>query len=84
LQAGDRFGDLVGPGPALGEAQPQAACAADQAPGGRERAQPESFRFPAAGLAGQGEQLGPGQELAGKLDDLAPDLVLGEAFLLYL
>jgi hypothetical protein len=29
---------------------------------------------------GQGEELGPGQQFAGHGDDLAPDLVLGEAF----
>jgi hypothetical protein len=34
------------------------------------------FGFPAAGAAGAGEQLGPGQEFAGQRDDLAPYLVL--------
>src|SRR5690348_7567174 len=63
LQAGDRGGDLAGPGPACGEAQPQA-----EPPG-----------FPAAGGPGQGEQLGPSEQVAGQRDDLAPDLVLGEA-----
>jgi hypothetical protein len=32
LQAGDRGGDLVGPGPALGESEPQAADAAYHGP----------------------------------------------------
>ena len=80
LQAGDRGGDLAGPGPAFGEAQPQAAAAADEASGDGEQAQPEPFRFPAAGGPGQGEHLGPGQQLAGQGDDLAPELVLREAF----
>src|SRR6202044_2835490 len=39
----------------------------------------EAFRFPTAGVAGQGEHLGPGQQLAGQRPDLAPQLVLGEA-----
>jgi hypothetical protein len=30
-------------------------------------------------LGGDGDHLGPGQQLAGQGDDLAPDLVLGEA-----
>src|ERR1700761_5275869 len=39
LQAGDRGGDLVGPGPSFGEAQPEAAVASDKPPGGGEQAQ---------------------------------------------
>ncbi len=78
MQAGDRFGDLAGPGPAFGEAELQAAAAAVEAPGGGEQAQPEPFGFPAAGLSCQGEQLGPGQQLAGQGHDLAPQLVVGE------
>ena len=84
LQAGDRGGDVRGPGPSLGEAEPQAASAAHEPPGGGEQAQAEPFRFPAAGGPGQGEQLRPGQEVAGQGDDLAPDLVLGEALQCYL
>ena len=34
----------------------------------------------APGGPGQGEELRPGQQLAGQGDDLAPELVLGEAF----
>ena len=79
MQAGDRFGDLAGPGPAFGEAELQAAAAADEAAGGGEQAQPEPFGFPVAGLPCQGEQLGPGQQFAGQGGDLAPQLVLGEA-----
>ena len=79
MQAGGCGGDLGGPGPALGEAEPQVAAAADEAPGDREQAQPEAFGLPAAGGAGQGEHLGPGQQLAGQGGDLAPQLVLGEA-----
>jgi hypothetical protein len=79
LQPSDGGGDLAGPRPACGESEPQAAAAADEASGGGEQAQPEPFRLPAAGGAGQGEHLGPGQELAGQGGDLAPQLVLGEA-----
>jgi hypothetical protein len=39
----------------------------------------EPLRFPAAGLAREGDQLGPGEQFAGQGGDLAPDLVLGEA-----
>ena len=35
-------------------------------PATAKRGQAEPFRFPAAGLAGQGEHLGPGDELAGQ------------------
>jgi hypothetical protein len=62
--------------------RPQAAAAAHEPAGDGEdgeEAQPEPLRFRAAGGPGQGEQLGPGQEVAGQGDDLAPDLVLGEA-----
>jgi hypothetical protein len=75
----DRSGDLGSPGPGRGDTQPQAAAAADQAPGGGEQAQPQALGFPAAGLAGEGEHLHPGQQFAGHGDDLAPDLVLGVA-----
>ena len=44
-----------------------------------EQAQAEPPELPAAGLPGQGEHLGPGQQLAGQCDDLAPELVLREA-----
>jgi hypothetical protein len=70
---------MGGPGPVCGHAQPQAAAAADQAPGDGEDPQPQPSRFPAAGRAVKGEHLHPGQQLAGQRDDLAPDLVLGEA-----
>ena len=59
--------------------EPQAAAAAGEAAGDGEQAQPEPFGFPAAGGPGQGEHLRPGQQLAGQGDDLAPQLVLGEA-----
>jgi hypothetical protein len=80
LQAGDGGGDLGGPGPVFSEAEPQAPAAAGETSGDGEDTQAEPFRFPAAGGgAGQGEQLGPGEKLAGQGDDLAPELVLGEA-----
>jgi hypothetical protein len=78
LQAGDRVGDPRGPGPVPGKAEPQAASAAGQAADDGEQAQPQPLRFPPAGGAGQGEHLGPGQQLAGQRDDLAPQLVLRE------
>lgn len=63
----------------FGEPEPQAATAADEPARDGQEAQAEPFRFPAAGVPGQGEELGPGQQLAGQGDDLAPQLVLGEA-----
>jgi hypothetical protein len=80
LQAGDGSGDLAAPGPVPGDPQAQPTVAAGQAAGDGEQAQPEPFRFPAADGVGQGDHLGPGQPLAGQRDDLAPQLVLGEAF----
>jgi hypothetical protein len=50
---------------ALSLTEPQAPAAADDAPGSGEDPQPDQSGFPAAGRAGQGEQLGPGEELAG-------------------
>jgi hypothetical protein len=41
--------------------------------------QPQALGFPSAGGAGEGEELGPGDEVAGQGDELAPDLVLREA-----
>jgi hypothetical protein len=78
LQAGGRDGDLRGPGPAFGEAEPQAPAAPYEAAGDGEHAQAQAFGLPAAGGAGEGEQLRPGQQLAGQRDDLAPELVLSE------
>jgi hypothetical protein len=49
-----------------------------QAPGDGEQAQSQALGLPAAGGALQGEHLHPGHEVAGRRDDLAPDLVLGE------
>jgi hypothetical protein len=67
------------PGPAFGEAEPQAATAAGQATGDGEEAQAEALGLPAAGGPGQGQHLRPCQQFAGQRDDLAPGLVLGEA-----
>jgi len=78
MQPGDGGGEVRGPGPLLCEAQPQAAAAAGEPARDGEQARPESFGFPAASGAGQGERLGPGQQLAGPRDDLARRLVLRE------
>jgi hypothetical protein len=67
---------ICGPGPPFGEPEPQPAAAADQAARDGEDAQAEPFRFPAAGLAGQGEHLRPGGELAGQGHELAPEITL--------
>jgi hypothetical protein len=79
LQAGDRGGDLGGPGPLFGKPQPQAATAGGEAAGDGEEPKAQALGFPAAGVCGQGEHLGPGEQFAGQGDDLAPELVLGEA-----
>ena len=54
LQAGGRGGDLASPGPGSGEPEPQPSPAAGHAARDGEDAQAQPFRFPAAGLAGQG------------------------------
>ena len=77
---GDRGSGPGGPGPAFGEPEPQAPAAAAEPPGDGEQAQAELFRFPAAGVPGQGEQLGPSRQFAGQGGDLAPELVPGGAF----
>ena len=75
LQASDRGGYFPGPWPAFGQAEPQTSPAAGEAGGDGEQAQPEAFRFPAAGGPGEGEHLRPGDQLAGEGDDLTPGLV---------
>jgi hypothetical protein len=50
-----------------------------QASGGGEQALPEASGFPAAALAGEGEHLGPGEQVAGEPDDLVSQLVLRES-----
>jgi hypothetical protein len=69
-------GDLCGPGPWGCELEAESPSAADDPSGGREQAQPQPPGFPAACRAGECEQLGPGDQVAGQRDDLAPDLVL--------
>lgn len=61
LQAGDRGGDVGGPGPSFGEA----AAAADEPSGYGEDAQAHAFRFSAVDGAGESEHLSPGEQLAG-------------------
>jgi hypothetical protein len=65
LQACDGDGELACPGPSFGEAEPQAAAAAHEPTGDAEQPKAQAFRFPAAGLAGQGDHLRPGEQLAG-------------------
>jgi hypothetical protein len=77
LGAGDRSGGLLCPEPGRSEAQPNAAHAADNAPGDREQAQPPGFP-PARGI-GERKHLHRGEQLAGQGDDLSPDLVLDVA-----
>jgi hypothetical protein len=67
------------PGGVGGQVQGGGAGGDGDPPGDGEQPQPEPFRLPAAGVvAGQGEGLHPGGELAGEGDQGAPDLVLGE------
>ncbi len=75
LQPAEGGGDPGCPWPPGGEAEAKPAAAADDASGGGEQAQSQPLGFPAAGAAGKGEQLGPGDQLAGQGDDVAPDLV---------
>jgi hypothetical protein len=61
LEPADGGGDLGCPWPPGGEAESEPATAADDPAGRGEQSQPQAFWFPAAGRAGQGEQLGPGE-----------------------
>jgi len=79
LRAADRGSDVRHPGPVSGEAEPRAAAAPDQALSGGVDPQLQAFRLPAADRAGQFDQLGPGQQIGGQGDDLAPRLVPREA-----
>ena len=65
----------VGPGPVLGQAEIAAPAGGNELGGGGERPKPQAAG-PPAGLAGQGEQGHPGQQIQGDLDDLQSDLVL--------
>ena len=75
MKPADGGGDEVVPGPAGSQAQPQAPAAADEASGRGEQAEPQPFRFPAAGCSVEGEHGHPGEEFAGHGGDLGPDLV---------
>ena len=62
------------------EAEPGSTSGADEGGWDGEQPQPQAFGFPAAGLGvGQGEELAPGGQVQGELDQGAPQLVLGEA-----
>src|SRR5258708_39781399 len=76
MEAADRCGDLGGPGPSGGEAEPQPPAAADEAPGDTEQPQPQALGIPPAGRAGPGEHLGPRHPLAGPRGQPAPEPLL--------
>ena len=80
LHAGDRCGELAGPGPGRGEAQPCPAAAAHQPPGGGEQPQAQALGFPGAGGTLQCQHRRPGQQFTGHGHQFAPQLVLGEAY----
>ena len=48
---------------------------ADEPAGDGEQAQPQPFRFGDSVFAGQGQGLGPGEQVLGELDDFQPDAV---------
>ena len=52
-----------------------AAGGADEPAGDGEQAQPQPFRFGDPVFAGQGQGLGPGEQVFGELDDFQPDPV---------
>jgi hypothetical protein len=58
-------GDLVGPGPGGVDAEQLASCAAHEASGDGQDAQPQSFGFVAGGRAGEGQSLGEDQQVGG-------------------
>ena len=73
-------GDEVGPGPSLREAQDASAAGSDESTGHGQEPQSQAFGFPGlGGLLRPGQQLGPGEQLGGELDQLKPDLIFANA-----
>jgi hypothetical protein len=71
-------GDVVGPGPCIGDFEQGASCGAHESPCDAEDAQPQPFGFVSGGRAGQGQSLGPGEEVCGQGGDRKPDPVVGQ------
>src|SRR5512135_2162877 len=67
--------DVACPGPGAVEADSDSAAGADEPAGDGEQAQPQPFRFGDSVLSGQGQGLGPGEQVLGELDDLEPEAV---------
>src|SRR4051794_24456596 len=69
--------DEFGPGMAGREVGHLSAGVGGDRGGGGEQPQPQLLGFPSAGgVVGEAEHLGPGDQLAGQLDDRAPDAVV--------
>lgn len=63
------------------EPKPGLSSMTNQVGGGGEQSGSQLLGFPHAGCGvGQGEHLGPGEQIGCELDQGKPDLVLGEAF----
>jgi hypothetical protein len=78
-ESGECGGEVGCPGPCGVDAEPDPAAAPGPPPRGRREPGPQFLRLPPAGGAVEGEQLGPGEQVGGQGDELAPQLVLGEA-----
>ena len=68
--------DVACPGPGAVEADSDPAAGADEPAGDGEQAQSQPFRFGDTVLSGQGQGLGPGEQVLGELDDLSSQMRL--------
>src|SRR5262245_58165575 len=75
LEAGEGRGEVVGPGPAVGDAQSHAAGGAGDAGGYVQQPVAQFLRFGGGQLAVQEQVLGPGEQVDGGQRELQPRLV---------
>src|ERR671918_285287 len=78
VQAAEGGDKLIGPGPAASDAQPGLPPGADDDAAGVQQAVAEAFGFGPGEVAVEGEQPGPGEQVAGDEGELNPSLVDGE------
>ena len=69
---GERGDQVVGPGPGGRDVQVAVALAVGDPGGGVQQGVPQAFGFGVGQFAGQGQVAGPGEQVGGQGDDLAP------------
>jgi hypothetical protein len=76
VESAEAVEDQAGERRRSGQVQPGAPAGGREASGDREQPMAEALGFPAASrMVGEGEDLHPGDQIAGQGDDRAPDLV---------